>query len=346
VNFDSARQNCILFSVDENYLWPFMVSLYSAKKGAKNKDFASVFAYNPLDFSEEQIASVEWAARWLEIDLTLKELPQIEEIETINHVSKASYNKFLAISQMQSDYVWFDSDTLMLAGWDEIFELFDTHEGTIALKAVYEPTNTLHVTSNNFARKKAGLKYFNSGVMIIYPGNWTRLGFDLNWLEIAGRRTLLGFEFNDQDVFNYLTVGHTESLPSQFNYFAKSLGLFEKCRSPEKKIVHFVGPQKPWHFSEIEKFFYRRLCDLAREFSLELPEVSIFDLDSHNEYWTCQDKLIELFKEEGGPHSKLLLSSRKKSLVSILDWKAKLKAYLLFLLFKSVLKPRSKKTRS
>jgi len=333
----AKKERIILYSVDKNYMWGFLVSLFSAKLSASSEDFKCVLAYNPNDLSIEDISSIKWVAELLCIRIDFKILNHPDQFPTVNHVNNAAYNKFAVIEQMYSNFIWLDSDTLLIEGWDEIFDHIEDDNPSIAIKAVYEPTNNSNSESTNAARVVAGKDYFNSGVMIIYPSVWRNFQFDLKWTSVARERLTLGFEFNDQDVFNYMTVGHTASLPLEYNYFAKNLGIHEQFRTCRKKIIHFIGPQKPWHFSELEQFFYRRLSDFSKEFTMKVPEMERFDIQSHSIYWFIESQLLEILRSEKSNYASLILSTRKSADLNVLNWKARFKAKLLIITFKTLL---------
>jgi lipopolysaccharide biosynthesis glycosyltransferase len=138
-----------------------------------------------------------------------------------------------------------------------------------------------------------------------------------------------------------MTVGHTASLPLEFNYFAKNLGNHEQFRTSRKKIIHFIGPQKPWHFSELEQFFYRRLNDFSKEFTMKVPEMERFDIQSHSNYWFIENQLLVILRSEKSDYASLILSARKSTDLKVLNWKARFKAKLLIISFRTLLKNRN-----
>ena len=333
-----TSNHVVVYSVDKEYIWPFLISLFSAKFYAK-REFRSVLAYSSKDLSDHDISLVDHAAKMIGVELEFLVLEPNQQEEVVNHVSKAAYNKFQVILRMKSEFIWIDSDTLFVKGWDDIFDFIHEPDESIVIKAVYEPTNLINLNRANEARLRTGNSYYNSGVMIIYPTAWLRLEFHRQWQEIARNRKELKFEFNDQDVFNYLTVGHTKPLPHEFNYFAKDLGEAEQYRTNVKKILHFTGPTKPWHYNILEQFFYRRLANLSTEFAIESIEIERFDTESHDLYWKLQSIFIALLQSTKLEWAEDLLSIHKNSFSRILDWKSKFKAQVLYYVFHLFLKP-------
>jgi lipopolysaccharide biosynthesis glycosyltransferase len=252
----------IISAIDKNYIWPFAVSLYSRRVYAQ-EDHVYFLAYLkdsiPLDLLDE----LEIFAHLIDVNLQFLPLEIPEKnlrflIESTNDkLFFAGYLKLVLLDCFADDFLWLDSDTLCLRGWEEIFTYQKSLTKDIfvigALDSSQSELTELH--QKNSAFSKAGSYYFNSGVMLCSPGAW-RKRFQINdWIDIVKNREVLGFHFKDQDVLNFLSNGSRTFLASEYNQ------LSGRSATVIPKILHYTGANlRPWDFNnqdQLLEYIYR-----------------------------------------------------------------------------------------
>ena len=85
---------------------------------------------------------------------------------------------------------------------------------------------------------------FNAGVMVMDLERLRASGFSARTFEVVSR-----FGVNDQFALNIYARQARKKLPPAWNHFASQENL------TDPKIVHFVGPQKPWHSGRYHPWF-------------------------------------------------------------------------------------------
>ena len=322
----------VVYVADNNYLWPFLVSLYTAHTNAK-REIRYILGYNVTDLSPTSISTIVQFANRMNINLTFLPLEKIKQVEMANHVSLSAYHKLQIFDVLKEAFLYVDSDTIMCVGWDVILDGDYFSSSNIVLSAHVEHTNSSNAMSENLAKRRSGDLYFNSGVMVVNPMRWRQLEFDKVWKGVAGDRDNLRFDLNDQDVLNYLLPGHVKQLDAKFNYFANDLGPMEVTRSDVSNpaIIHYVGECKPWNFSESDKLFFRLLNLTSIQFSFKHGEFSWCILHYYEEYWATEIKVIAFVTNSSSPDL-LKLLHHDRNIGSNL--KVKIKTWLSGLLLK------------
>ena len=274
----------VIYSIDSSYLWSFFISIYSAKT-ASVKEISFKLALSPNALNNDEITLIQSFAKYFEIELELLLLPNSTNLVTVNHVSKNAFNKFFIPKFLDYPYLWMDSDTLCASGWDKIFDYQISLNKVLAARI--EEDRASPVVSGNQARIRAGSSYFNSGVMLISPQEFNRNELLVNWDKVAIQREELGFELNDQDVWNYILAGEIDCLPPQFNVFADG-----RDSATDGRIIHFLGKKKPWHFSNDHKI-YLALAEMLKWRSEEKDVVlDGMNLEWYMRYWKIEAQLL------------------------------------------------------
>ena len=281
---DLEKSRLVVYSIDKKYLWPFLISLYSAHVSAL-KPVGYILALNPDALSINESQFIERFANVLEIDLRIRELPDIGYIPTVNHVTAAAYNKLKVPELLDKKFLWLDSDTFCSAGWDEVFDIEISE--TFILAARVAPLSALQNDSINMAKILAKNRYFNSGVMLIESRRFLEKNLHKTWIDVVGKRQELCFEFNDQDVWNYIISGELTELPTTFNFYADGRDGLETGR-----IVHFLGPKKPWHYSLIQREFLKLLSVIDQSSKIHSHLTSEMNMRCFELYWSLENDLL------------------------------------------------------
>ena len=228
----------VISSIDDNYLYPYIIFLYSAwVTSSKPREF--VLAYSSKVFEQESQQTLIMLSEYLNINLTLLEIQLPSEIQGYSHIASTSYARLILADKMVEPFLWLDADIICLQGWDRLIDNFDLHNKCIG--AVSE--NSMIVDTSNMARVRKGSSYFNAGVLQVNPSAWEKHGHSTEWIDAYRNRSVLGFEWGDQCVLNYIVENHYSKIEEVFNYRwgAQFFGT--------PSIVHFTGDSKPWHFN-------------------------------------------------------------------------------------------------
>jgi len=226
------------FALDENYVWPFLVSIFSAKKHKFDLKAINII-YDKSLLSSESRFFISKFLKNLDISVVFFLVKTPEGYTQKNHISKSSFLRLLAPSQIGGLIIYFDCDVLFLRNWHRITNF------TSVLK-----TQNLSVgarrhwgqISSNFNRAiiESNNRYFNSGVLILNSSRWRYERLDLKCEKAILEYSKLLFEFADQCVLNYVLKGKYLDIHKDFN---ATPGEFRVRRT---KLLHFAGSIKPW----------------------------------------------------------------------------------------------------
>lgn len=250
----NLKSDLVCTGIDDNYLWPWVVSVYSAKVNS-SENFRVLLGYIKNSLSDKNINLIREFCETLEIEVGFHEFEFNYEVKTSNLPVQA-YIRLLWFDLLDEDFLWLDSDTLLLANWQSIFRIHSDYDSKITIRAAIDTPVVkfnLERYPDNVAYQRAGTEYFNSGVFIAHPRVWKSNNFHDRWPEVAARHKDLGFVHHDQDVLNFLLHDSKEILDSSYNSIVMQ-------GSPiEQKILHFTGRPKPWHFSANEKIYFQAI---------------------------------------------------------------------------------------
>ena len=237
----------ICTAINDRYAWPWMVSIFSAKLHSK-RPFDVALGSIKGNLSQPTQSMLKEFCEELGINLIHKEFEFSHEIQVDSRVTAEAYLKILWMDYLDSDFLWLDSDTLLLAKWDEIFEVttIKNSDTSIIYTALdFYTTRAIGSEPDNSAKMLAGTSYFNSGVMFVRPNLWKAKNYDSQWKFVAREHLKKGFNAWDQDVLNYILREEKTIISSDYNFLVQV--------APENltaRILHFASSQKPWFLSE------------------------------------------------------------------------------------------------
>jgi lipopolysaccharide biosynthesis glycosyltransferase len=116
---DSQEYNLVCTGIDDNYLWPWMVSIFSASIHSQKKIKVGLGVIKG-NFSRKNLELARNFCNYLKIDLIYKEFEFDIQVQ-LEHLPKETYIRILWMDVLDEQFLWLDSDTLALPGWDEIF---------------------------------------------------------------------------------------------------------------------------------------------------------------------------------------------------------------------------------
>jgi lipopolysaccharide biosynthesis glycosyltransferase len=253
---DSQEYNLICTGIDNNYLWPWMVSIFSASIHSQKKIKVGLGVIKG-NFSLENLGIVQNFCNFLKIDLVFKEFTLDFQVQ-LEHLPKETYIRLLWMDELKELFLWLDSDTLPLPGWDKIFSYLSSEENEPTICAVADK----HIIAKrekfpeNLAYQRAGDTYFNAGVFLANPSKWREKRYDYTWKEVGANFKELGFIHHDQDILNYVLSNDKRMVPGKFNVIVALPSQIEQS------ILHFAGGPKPWHLDEDSHKYFTSIENL------------------------------------------------------------------------------------
>lgn len=252
------QQLNIFYTLDENFVIPFTVSMISLIENNKDIDL-NIRVIHSLknDKVLKEINEYVFNRYGFQLNLQYFSTDQFGKLPTSSFISKASYTRLL-ISDIVPENIfsglYLDCDTVVTGSIRELADPGLFMDNEYCLLAAEDLNGKENV--ERFA--ELGVKtqfYFNTGVLMINIERWR--------IENAGEKLLqTAFKYldklkwHDQDILNIYFAGKSGVLNRKFNCITK--------KKIEKKpaIIHYSGASKPWHYidngpykSEYKKYF-------------------------------------------------------------------------------------------
>jgi lipopolysaccharide biosynthesis glycosyltransferase len=232
------RPRLIAMGFDDNYLFPALVTLFSARSSYSG-EIRVLIAHDGVSLTKESLILVEQVCGFLDIELSFKQLSLPKYLSGAGHLSAISWARILLISQLNEEFVWLDSDLLLFPGWDALIRQDYFQEGMGVAAAL--DTNTAPVSQNNAAYESAGNRYINSGVLVLSP-DLLKQDFKKGLVDSIVLYKDLGFQWLDQDVLNHNLEGRLYLLPQHLNQQVIPYRLGKVSGT----VLHFYTDAKPW----------------------------------------------------------------------------------------------------
>jgi lipopolysaccharide biosynthesis glycosyltransferase len=321
------NKNLICTSIDDNYLWPWMVMVYSAALTSDAKNFRIIVGNMNCMLSQESIDVIERFTKSLGLDLEIINITTSLNPTFEHQFNLTVYSRLFLMDKLDEDFIWFDADLLLMPGWDEIFvESIEENYDSAVICGVADSALTLQALAKdqNQAYVNAAGKYINSGVLKIRTKKWKKLPKEVDWQDMAQNLKKYGLSLPDQDVLNYLCADHIALISPGFNYIVGDQISFQ-----EKILIkHFAGSPKPWQLDKAGKEFLLAVQG-AKYFSPQdwITQSSDAFLD-FPKYWQIEAELlsyVQNFDDELGQIVAVLRSRNLKKL----DFFSRIKHYLI-----------------
>jgi lipopolysaccharide biosynthesis glycosyltransferase len=101
------------FGIDDNFAWPLLVSLYSAKKN--HKKFRKAFIlYDPEHLTDEMIFYIDEKSKLLGVKLKFTPVHLTNHSEVPSYLTSSSYLRLQIPKITRKKAFWFDTDLLFL----------------------------------------------------------------------------------------------------------------------------------------------------------------------------------------------------------------------------------------
>lgn len=241
----------IAFGVDENYIHPMGITIQSILTHNPNNSFVfHVFCSQP---SKKEKYNLELMAKQSNCEIHIHEPKKIIDISSVKakespaHINEATFHRLFipkALSKITDRVLYLDADILCNGKLDGL-----PLDNTVPVFAVKE--EMAEYSKAKLAEFNIQLsEYFNAGVLWINIPCWQKYKITEQALQVLNHpcRRLPYF---DQDALNIVLKDHIKFLDNDWNYqYGLKRELSRQCMTldiPEKiRLVHFVGPMKPW----------------------------------------------------------------------------------------------------
>lgn len=276
----------IIIGLDEAYLLPATVTVYSLLKNNPNAAFKiyifigeenSTWLEPLINLINRMGSTAIIKSLTLESNINLK----------INrHFSLATYLRIFAPAMIdESRVIYLDSDVLIIG---DLSDLWKTSIGEFPVAAVRD----FVIDDYHRLNLSPQMGYFNSGVMIMQFEEWKKLDLTnsiLAYLEENPQR----IEYADQCAINAVLQGNWFPLPPKWNIQTYDQKKIPSLKSKEyfslqeweeiqlsPKIIHFTGLPKPWNLGGNNPYRslywkYLRETPLSRKFPLNLSFLNL-----------------------------------------------------------------------
>jgi lipopolysaccharide biosynthesis glycosyltransferase len=239
-----AQEIPIAFCFDANFANYAAVATFSAFTNSKTK--LKVYWIIPSEAESATIPIKEiLSQKGVDISIQVVEVSWFNEWKVQGHIKKATYQRLLIPNVLSlPKIIYLDCDLIVQA---DLSELFEMKMGNKEVGGVYDPAGE----KLSLMPKQKGDKYINAGVMIMNLESLRKNHFLEKCFKIY---TLFTNEitFNDQCIINKYSEGQKLLIDSLWNYcffICHNMTLSPKAalkKLPKAKILHFVGPIKPW----------------------------------------------------------------------------------------------------
>lgn len=287
----------IATGIDDNYVLPFLVMIYSAKVNTVERFHVKIgFDSQALSARSQEILTQ--ALRLIEVPFDFVKLTLSKDMIAKHHISSTTYSRLLLADQISGLMLWLDCDLICLPGWDTIFTDEKNLPNGMAMSVVREQSiSTMRIESvkksSNESIRIMGSDYFNTGVALIDCDIWKSRHYPQLWPTILKEADIRGFQFADQCVLNFLCQRQVNYLPWKYNVRA-SAKTHHRNRVPY--ILHFAGGSKPWSYA----IFVSRILDHSLAFK---------DIYKYLRY---QSKLIKTIRIENRALGSILSNEKKR----------------------------------
>lgn len=267
----------IVCNIDDNYIMPYMTTVYSLRKNNPDTPFhIHIISAGLQARTEEAINSFSTTQQMvvsyyaLDKNWVDRNLPQLT-----GHISTATFFRCFMGDLLPTDIhrvLYLDCDLIITDHLDELWS-FDLQGAVVG---VVEDMWALCGIEGERLGYPTSYSYFNAGVLLIDMDKWREMDMTHLSLDYMSKyREVL--RFNDQDILNGLLYNHRKWLPVRYNmqdgFYRRRRRFLPEHLIPEvdaclnrPAILHYTGAHKPWHFK-----CYHPLAHLYRQYLLGTP---------------------------------------------------------------------------
>jgi lipopolysaccharide biosynthesis glycosyltransferase len=313
---------------DDRYLWPWACSAFSAiKSGDPTPKFLIANVDGLLSPRGEELVLRTSEALGFSVEIVSLTTPAWD-VRYTNQWNATVFARLLLLDRLPERFLWLDSDTLVLNGWQEVAERSEDHFATsdVIACAVRDRDATrarMAKAGINEAFVASRGEYMNAGVFVGDPQRWRAGGMRDRWMDVVATQSRRGFEYFDQDVLNLILAGRIGVLPRAYNH------LVSEPAMGDERILHFAGYPKPWKLSPDAQAFFMA----SEALNAERPQHQIsgggvgwhfFPL-----YWQVEREFADRLAATCHEELRDALLAIRAANVEPLDWAASVKLRLM-----------------
>lgn len=171
---------------------------------------------------------------------------------TIDHITKETYFRYMIAEVLPNidRVLYLDGDTIVNA---DISELFDTDLTTYYCAGVSD----IYIESVGY-KKTLGIDglYINAGVILFNLDEMRKTDIAEKLFKLTAENN---FKYQDQDAINVVFKGKIKELDCVYNFKRVHQKAFPE-KTPLAKIIHYVGPNKPWRkfsFNRLKRLYFK-----------------------------------------------------------------------------------------
>ena len=117
---ESKPSVTVAAGIDDNYLLPFLVMIYSAKVNSKAK-FHVVLGFDSSELSNSNQELLSKILSLLDVSFDFVPVTLSKGMDAYHHVAPTSFLRLLLADKIPGLMLWLDCDLICLPGWDSIF---------------------------------------------------------------------------------------------------------------------------------------------------------------------------------------------------------------------------------
>ena len=228
----------ICFAINDTYLEPLMVTLYSLLKSNGNSTFRFyVISNNLSESSQTRLRRFLEKFPHADIEFVSVDASRFQDLTiSIDYITLETYFRYVLAELFPSldKILYLDADLIVVG---DITDLWNTELGANYAAGVHD----IYIERISY-KQEIGLEesdlYINAGVILFNLDAIRKGNIVPKFFEQTGRM----FRFQDQDVLNVVCRKKIVRVPDKFNVlFGEKSGL-----SRSASIIHYTGRRKPW----------------------------------------------------------------------------------------------------
>jgi lipopolysaccharide biosynthesis glycosyltransferase len=285
---DTFKTRNIAVAFDDNYLFPFLLLAFSISKNSSRLPNIYIANVNfTLSKNSQNIA--EEFCSFVGLNVKIFEAKVPKNLQTDSRISIAAYGRLWLADNLSEDFVYIDTDSLLLPGWEKIFDFLKLldQEKKLLFAALPTVVNAPPAWSIEFGDKTH--YRFHSGILVVSIKRWKKhfaSKVNLPWQEIALRHDVFGSGYHDQSILQYVAQGNFLHLPKDFVNFATKYTL-------ETKVVTSGVWKKPWTVPRDEYFKYISSLMMYQDYKQVFGVIKEIDI-----FANFEDQLFEHLSSE------------------------------------------------
>lgn len=237
-----GENHIVTMGLDDNYLLPTCVFLWSLRESGKVGEISVVAGYSLSNTSRTSVIFLENFAKQLGINLTTRVFQEGNELSRLQEkYSVTTFARLYLADEIPSSHLWLDGDIILKPGWSDIFKhaAEAVCDGNHLVAATPIEKQMSFVGRNGKIKPSIWMKdgdeekFANAGVFFWGDGERKK------WKSEFGDGEKLGIS-QDQDLLNFIYLDRLAPISPEYNC------PFQEQKVKEAKILHFVGWWKPW----------------------------------------------------------------------------------------------------